>query len=188
MRKLALFALLAFALAAPSARAADVAVPHSGWYWGNPLPQGNTLHALAFAGGAGYAAGDLGTLLKSSDGGLSWRAPRSRVRAHLGRVQALDAGKLFVAGACVMRRSDDGGQTFARVPATSGERSCKSGVAAFHFLDGSTGLVVLSNGRVRRTGNGGHSFSDRGPIPGTSAAGAADPKTPADAWLLSSQT
>src|SRR4051812_14221423 len=155
MRKLALFALLAFALAAHSARAAtDVAVPHSGWYWGNPLPQGNTLHDVAFAGGAGYAAGDLGTLLKTRDGGLTWQGLRTGVRANLRRVQALDAGKLFVAGACVMRRSDDGGQTFARVPATSGERGCKSGVASFAFLNGSTGLAAALAGGGRHAREG----------------------------------
>src|SRR3954467_6699756 len=106
MRKLALFALLAFALAAHSAHAAtDVAVPHSGWYWGNPLPQGNTLHGLAFAGGAGYAAGDLGTLLRTSDGGLSWQALRSGVRANPRRVPAPGARKPLAAGSRVTARS-----------------------------------------------------------------------------------
>jgi len=51
-------ALAACALAAlPAAAQANVQVGSSGWLWGNPLPQGNTLRAMAFAGTTGYAVG-----------------------------------------------------------------------------------------------------------------------------------
>ena len=51
---------------------ASVLVGHSGWFWANPLPQGNTLRALDFAGERGYAVGDFGTVLRSGDAGGSW--------------------------------------------------------------------------------------------------------------------
>jgi hypothetical protein len=45
----------------PVTAAASVQVGSSGWRWGNPLPQGNTLRAMSFApGGTGYAAGEFG--------------------------------------------------------------------------------------------------------------------------------
>src|SRR5262245_3259207 len=51
-------ALLALAIGVGvllSARAAPAAsVGHSGWFWGNPLPQGNTLSGIDFAGARGY--------------------------------------------------------------------------------------------------------------------------------------
>ena len=45
---------------------------HSGWVWGSPQPQGQTIRALAFGGGRGYAAGRLGTVLLTDDGGRTW--------------------------------------------------------------------------------------------------------------------
>ena len=60
--------LVAAALVAVCATAASasVRVPLSGWYWGNPAPQGNALKAVDFAGGVGYAVGAAGTALRRS--------------------------------------------------------------------------------------------------------------------------
>jgi photosystem II stability/assembly factor-like uncharacterized protein len=65
---------IAGATAITSAATADVQVGASGWRWGNPLPQGNTLRSASFAGATGYAASDVGTLLKTDDGGATWVA------------------------------------------------------------------------------------------------------------------
>ena len=80
MRKVVLF-LLALLLVAPAADAA-VGTGHSGWQWGNPQPQGNTLHDVDFAGGAGYAVGSFGTILKTTDSGVNWVGPRHRHDRH----------------------------------------------------------------------------------------------------------
>jgi photosystem II stability/assembly factor-like uncharacterized protein len=191
MRKLAVFAMLAFAaLAVPGAQGADnVAVGHSGWIWGNPQPQGNTLNDLAFAGGSGYAVGDDGVVLKTENGGITWRGlALGGIRPDLDRVRALDANVLFVGGGCVLRRSDDGGATFARVRATSGQRRCSAEVESFSFIEPMTGYALLSNGSVKRTTDGGHTFDARAALPGTAAAGGAPPVAPTDVWFLSSET
>ena len=62
-------AVIAIVAAAPAGAA--VQVGSSGWLWGNPLPQGNTVNALSFAGQTGYAAGDFGTILRTGDGGAT---------------------------------------------------------------------------------------------------------------------
>jgi photosystem II stability/assembly factor-like uncharacterized protein len=190
MRKLMLpvVLLLAAALASSAAAVDNVAVPSSGWLWGNPQPQGNTLNDLAFAGGSGYAAGDDGTLLKTTNSGLTWRGLAPGVAGDLQRVRALDANVLFAGGGCSLRRSDDGGATFARVNATPSERKCPATVTSFSFVDPMTGYVLLSNGAVSRTADGGHSFSARLPVPGTAAAGGAPPAAATDIWFLSSET
>src|SRR3977135_4162586 len=82
------------ALAAPTA-GASVQVGSSGWQWGNPLPQGNTVRAMSFAGSTGYAAGDFGTLLKTRDGGTSWSGLQVGTLQGLSVVQALDADTVF---------------------------------------------------------------------------------------------
>ncbi|HEY2215919.1 MAG TPA: hypothetical protein VGH21_00385, partial [Solirubrobacteraceae bacterium] len=58
---IATVASIAMALAVASPAGAAVSVGQSGWAWGNPSPQGNTLRSIAFAGSLGYAVGDNGT-------------------------------------------------------------------------------------------------------------------------------
>src|SRR5436305_14720219 len=66
-----LCSILVASLLAAVPSGAAVSVGHSGWRWGNPLPQGNTIRVLDFNGGTGYAAGDFGTLLKTPDAGAT---------------------------------------------------------------------------------------------------------------------
>ncbi len=43
------------------------------WKWQNPSPAGNPLYAVFFTDPAhGYAAGDAGTILKTTDRGSTW--------------------------------------------------------------------------------------------------------------------
>jgi photosystem II stability/assembly factor-like uncharacterized protein len=45
----------------------------TGWYWQQPLPQGNSLNDLhVFDQNTVIAVGDFGTVMKSNDGGISW--------------------------------------------------------------------------------------------------------------------
>ena len=44
--------------ALPAGASASVTVGHSGWFWGSPQPQGQSLWAIDFVGGRGYAAGN----------------------------------------------------------------------------------------------------------------------------------
>ena len=119
MKRLRVSAALACAAALlaalPALAPASVQVGSSGWQWGNPLPQGNTLRSISFAGASGYAGGDFGTLLRTTDGGTTWSGLLSGTFTNLAEVQAIDASSVFAAGGCVARRSDDGGATFAHV-------------------------------------------------------------------------
>jgi len=108
-------ACAAAALSAPAGAA--VQVSQSGWFWGNPTPQGNTLRALDFLSGRGYAIGDAGTALRTDDGGATWTGLATGTSADLDRLQVVTPETLVVQGGdgCVLRRSDDGGKTFRRV-------------------------------------------------------------------------
>ena len=45
----------------------------SGWFWQNPLPQGNELNDIyTFDGHSAVFVGDAGTVLKTTNGGLDW--------------------------------------------------------------------------------------------------------------------
>jgi photosystem II stability/assembly factor-like uncharacterized protein len=166
----AFVALLASAvLAAPAA--ANVQVGASGWIWGNPLPQGNTLRSASFAGTTGYAVGDFGTLLKTTDGGASWTGLQVGTFTDLDVVQALDANTVFAGGGCVARRSTDGGKTFTRIAFTPVESSCRAALFDMSFVSPTTGYLLLENGTVLTTSDGGTQFAPRTAVPGTDAAG-----------------
>jgi photosystem II stability/assembly factor-like uncharacterized protein len=157
--------------ALPALAPASVQVGSSGWQWGNPLPQGNTLRSMSFAGSSGYAAGDFGTLLRTTDGGGTWSGLRSGTFTNLTEVQAIDGDSLFAAGGCVARRSDDGGATFTRVAFTRVESTCTEQFAAGWFVNRVTGFLVLTDGTVFRTDNNGDTFAQKTALPGTHAPG-----------------
>jgi photosystem II stability/assembly factor-like uncharacterized protein len=169
----------------PALAPASVQVGSSGWQWGNPLPQGNTLHAMSFAGASGYAAGDFGTLLHTTDGGTTWSGLLSGTFTDLTEVQAIDADSVFAAGGCVARRSNDDGKTFTRVAFTPVESSCKEPFAAGWFVNRQTGFLALADGTVLRTDNNGDTFGQKNALPGTRAAGGA--ASPVDLRFLTDQ-
>src|SRR2546423_13648057 len=103
MKRLALAAaLLALAVfAVVTAQAADVTVGHSGWNWGNPQPQGNTLRAIEFEGTLGFAAGDFGTLLRTDDRGRSWTGIPTGTTAAITHISIADGNTVVVGSGCV---------------------------------------------------------------------------------------
>lgn len=171
MRLATVLAVAAGAVAAaiPAAASASVQVGSSGWQWGNPLPQGNTLRSMSFAGNDGYAAGAFGTLLRTADGGSTWSGLLSGTYTDLSEVQAIDGNAVFAGGGCVARRSDDGGATFRRVAFTPVESSCQEQLSAAWFVNRVTGFLVLTDGTVLRTDNNGDTFAQKNPLPGTRA-------------------
>jgi photosystem II stability/assembly factor-like uncharacterized protein len=173
----AIAAATALGAALPGAAGANVQVGSSGWQWGNPLPQGNTLRTVSFAGPTGYAAGDFGTLLKTTDGGASWTGLPVGTFQSLTTVQVVDANTVVAGGGCVARRSVDGGKSFARIAFTPVESACKEPLVDLTFIDPATGWVLLADGSVFETADGGTQFSARTALPGTRAAGGAGSPT-----------
>src|SRR5207248_4706359 len=179
-------ACLAAGLAAQPA-VANVQVGSSGWLWGNPLPQGNTLRAIAFAaGGRGYAVGDFGTILSTADGGSTWSGLPAGTFTNLARVQTVGTSTVIAGGGCVMRRSDNAGVTFTRIPFTPSEALCREGLAAFSFTSDKNGFMVLTDGTVNQTADGGQSFAQKTAVPGTRSPGGS--AAPTDVVFLDDAT
>jgi photosystem II stability/assembly factor-like uncharacterized protein len=168
-------AMLAAVLVA-TAVAAPVRTSQSGWTWGNPLPQGNALRAVDFAGGRGYAVGDFGTVLRTDDGGTNWSGVRTGVIDQLSKLRVVDANIFVAGGGCTLLRSDDGGQTLRRLRFNP-SASCGAPLAAMHFPSRDVGYLVRADGSVLRTDDGGSRFSSRTALP---ASGGGPPN---DAWF-----
>jgi photosystem II stability/assembly factor-like uncharacterized protein len=158
-------ALAAFALI--STASAGVNNPQSGWYSGNPLLGPNTLRDLSCSGATCYASGDFGTLLKSVDNGASWRGIVTGLTLDLTRVRLAGGSpdRVIVGGGCALRRSDNGGSTFARLPFSARDQGCPNPVVAFSFPSDRTGLILLQGARVLFTSDGGRSFTRRTSVP-----------------------
>jgi photosystem II stability/assembly factor-like uncharacterized protein len=169
---LAIAALAAtLALCTASGAFASVTVSQSGWAWGNPSPQGNTLNAISFAGPLGYAVGDNGTALKTLDGGATWSGLATGTSSELTRLQIVDASTVVVGSAngCVLRISTDGGTVFTRI-FTVAEANCHDQVQAFSFVSAQVGFLLLRSGSVLMTQDGGSTFSRETGVPGTPAS------------------
>lgn len=162
-------ALALMSLAGPAQ--ASVGVGHSGWFWGNPLPQGQALFGVDFAGQRGFAVGSFGTVLRTDDGGSTWSGVGSGTTLDLSEVQTVGQNTVIIGGECSVRRSDDAGANFRRLPFTAKEDGCPVGLAALHFPSSVVGYLTLANGTVLRTADGGRSFSQRTGVPGTPATG-----------------
>lgn len=154
-----------------SGATAGVNTPHSGWYSGNPLLGPNTLTDLACSGATCYASGEFGTLLKSTDGGTTWAGIVTGLTLNLSKVRLAggSADRVLVGGGCAVRRSDDGGDTFVRLPFSARDSGCPAGVASFSFPTDTTGYLLLADSRVLSTADGGRSFSRRTAVPGGAA-------------------
>ncbi len=129
MRALSSLTVVLFLLIVAPA-GATLSTNQSGWQWGSPQFQGNSLFALELQGATGYAAGSFGTLLRTNDGGSGWGTVRTGLTIDFTDLDVIDADSLVVGSRCALRRTDDGGETFRRLPFTSSERRCARELAA----------------------------------------------------------
>ena len=62
------------------------------WFWQYPSPQGNNLSKVDFISPTiGWAVGDFGTILKTTDGGISWAIQSSGTTNDLFDVDLVDS-------------------------------------------------------------------------------------------------
>lgn len=133
----------------------------TGWVSSNPFPESDTLHAVAFTGDTGYAAGEDGALLRSSDGGRSWRALASGTEDDLAFLQELNPQTVIIGGPCELRESVDAGAAFRQMKFPG--PGCD--LVAVSFVRASSGYVLVKSGEIAFTENGGTSFLRRTTLP-----------------------
>lgn len=182
------FLLILVAGCLPASASAAVRTTHSGWSWGDPTPQGEALNGVEFSGQTGYATGDFGTLLKTTDGGRTWKGLATGLSEYLDVVRMVGPNTVVVGGTCALRRSDDGGKTFRRLPWTASDELCTGGIRSFDFPSSNVGVLVLRDGNVLRSADGGRTWSRRTAVPGTAATSAASRVEPTDVDFVSDTT
>src|SRR3954465_2004105 len=188
VRVTALVGSLALLLVPAAAHAAPVEVAHAGWTWGNPLPQGDNLTSVAFQGQRGYAVGEFGTMLRTDDAGASWSGVPTGLTEDLDLVRMISPDSVVIAGGCPVRRSDDGGKTFRRLPWTASDARCTAGVASLAFPPATVGYLLLGNRNTLRSSDSGKTWSRRTAVPGTPATSEASRIAPSDIQFTSTDT
>jgi photosystem II stability/assembly factor-like uncharacterized protein len=102
----------------------------------------------------GWAVGDAGTILKTNDGGETWKAQVSGVSATLYAVDFVSTTTGFVVGKSGrILRTRDGGSHWVKLGSGTQKR-----LSAVCFVNASRGWVVGSAGVRLRTTNGGRTW------------------------------
>jgi photosystem II stability/assembly factor-like uncharacterized protein len=102
----------------------------------------------------GWAVGDAGTILKTEDGGETWKTQASGVSASLAAVDFVNASVGFAVGkGGRILRTRDGGAHWVKVGSGT-----QKGLSAVCFIDASRGWVVGNSGVRLRTTNGGRTW------------------------------
>jgi photosystem II stability/assembly factor-like uncharacterized protein len=190
-KRLLTFVLAAVALSLTVVAVASAAVVagNTGWFWSNPLPQGNTLTKADTIGGRAYVAGEAGTIMRSDNGGASWTGIRSGLPAAMSDVRTIRAvttDMVVFASDCGLRRTDDGGVTVRRLPWSSTDVDCASKITSLAFPTSTTGYLLLDSGDVLQTLDGGDSWRKQTAAPGSPAAAGGTPVS--DIWFSSATT
>ncbi len=125
-----------------------------GWFWQNPLPQGNHLWGVSVLdANTVVAVGTFSTVIKTTDGGVTWAVQHyagGTTDALLGvSFVGADTGTTVGSSGTILRTTD-GGATWTLQ--TSGTPAWLYGVS---FVDSNTGTAVGERGTIVRTTDGG---------------------------------
>src|SRR3990172_6550568 len=130
-----------------------------GWFWKYQKPQGNTLNDIfIFDSITAIAVGDLGTVIKTTDGGESWDVQHHAVGASYDLYDVCFVDELtdWAAGRNDLIKTEDGGRNWTEV-----KTNTPLTLKAVHFVDADTGIAVGNDGVVLRTTDGGSSWDIR---------------------------
>lgn len=125
------------------------------WKWQNPSPQGNSLNDVQFLDAqTGWAVGWFGTILKSTNGGTTWKSQDIVTNGHFKSVHFANSLSGWVVGTNgVIIKTNDGGNSWqAQTSGTTGTLS------SLQFADAQTGWVVGDDGIILKTTNGGSNW------------------------------
>ncbi|MHB0914199.1 MAG: WD40/YVTN/BNR-like repeat-containing protein [Thermoleophilia bacterium] len=148
-----------------SASAASAAQLNTGagpWQWVHPLVQGTTINDISFVNdNTGWAVGQGGTIIKTTDGGTTWSAQNSGTTYNVTGVDFVDSNTGWAVGnlgefTSFVIKTTDGGATWN--PQTLSGTFSSAVLEDVDFVSSSRGVTV-GNGKVYYTTNGGATWN-----------------------------
>jgi len=132
------------------------------WKWQNPIPTGNPLYAVFFTDPAhGYAAGDAGTILKTTDGGSTWTVHPVGKEVTCNSMffpndnTGFIAGRKQSGGGSILKTADAGNTWITVVSDTV------AGLYSIYFPSNTNGYSAGLGGSFLKTTDGGNTWSHR---------------------------
>jgi len=129
------------------------------WQWQQPQPTGNFMWAVDFVDeNTGYAAGDVGTVMKTTNGGVNWEVKIVDPNLKILGMDFYDSDLGFVSGTNngSVYRTTNGGENWSLV--------LTAGVIAMweiNFPTRNTGYVVGLNGVIYKSTNSGLNWTQQ---------------------------
>jgi photosystem II stability/assembly factor-like uncharacterized protein len=128
---------------------------NTGWCWQRPLPQGNTLSHYFYASDThGWAVGELGTVMATIDGGVTWQRQYSGTEMSLSKAVFVDTQVGWVVGTSgQLLKTNNGGATWTAVSYGQSEMPASIGASdannAWVVNPWSSGVWVTRDGGSR---------------------------------------
>jgi photosystem II stability/assembly factor-like uncharacterized protein len=130
-------------------------ISQSQWQWQNPIPQGNTLNDVFFIDETtGWAVGDAGTIMKSTDGGLSYDLINFSTHENFSAVEFFDENSGLVAGSSgLILITSDGGTGWSQV-----DVGITGNFTEMCFSDSNTAWLITDDGIILKSMDYGDSW------------------------------
>lgn len=136
-----------------------ISIAQDGWFWQYPKPQGNTLHDIfIFDQNTAIAVGDLGTVIKTTDGGNNWD-----VQHHIEGISSNITGCHFIneqtgwaVGCNTLIKTTDSGQTWSILYSDAPYI-----LNCVYFFNPDTGFVFGNDGFISKTIDGGKNWTSQ---------------------------
>ena len=124
----------------------------SGWFWQNPLPTGQTLKDVhVFDENTKIAVGEAGTIIKTTDGGISWFSQSSGTSDELNSVYFVDSNTGWIVGrGSTILKTTNGGTNWI----SQASQNYDPFYSVF-FINSSTGWITGEDNTILKTTNGG---------------------------------
>jgi photosystem II stability/assembly factor-like uncharacterized protein len=125
----------------------------SGWSWLNPLPQLNDLYDIKFVDdNTGYAVGNSGTIIKTTNGGINWFFCSEQRCGLLRQLNIINQNVIYAGGDQKLCRSSDAGITWNYI-------YNNLSILSMFFLNEFTGYAGTNFGNILKTTNGGKGWT-----------------------------
>ena len=130
----------------------SLVIAQSGWFWQNPLPQGNDLLSISFINqNTGYAVGNFGTVIKTTDMGETWKNVELPTTCNYTKIKFIDLNTGFlIRSDSTLLKTTNGGINWNIICNSIGK------IYNFSFNSPDTGIIISGNDRhILKTTNGG---------------------------------
>jgi photosystem II stability/assembly factor-like uncharacterized protein len=123
-----------------------------GWSWQNPTVNGNNLNSVQMVSGStGYAAGNAGTIVKTTNNGASWTTMYTGTATHIYSISFVDINVGYAAGmGGLILKTIDGGNSWDSLASGTTSR-----LFSIEFLNTNTGYASGESGRIIKTTDAG---------------------------------